>query len=262
VELSQEGGFADGAGPLGSLSPPLGGPVAGDLSQAGDISHSPLPEILRFNHFTPNPSAPCQPPSSPRVASPVAGDLPQDIEQGDISHSPLPGILRFNHFTPNASAPSPCTQNSEFELNSGNAFAELPPTKQSCISCDKLFTLRRGENCYGKCDDCLELGVRSFIHAHARVLGPISGPVVHDERPPEASTGEGDPMGGSPEPGANSGGGSMNSFFLSLAPDFLLSEVRRCIPTLPRVGMQLSLHVVLFVGVSAVPTAETSTAWW
>ena len=88
-----------------------------------------------------------------------------------------------------------------------------------------LSPLGGGENCYGKCDDCLELGVRSFIHAHARVLGPISGPVVHDERPPEANTGEGDPMAGSPEPGANSGGGSMNSFFLSLAPDFFC---RRC----------------------------------
>ena len=47
----------------------------------------------------------------------------------------------------------------------------------------------------------------------------------HEERPPEASTGNGDSMLESLEPGASSGDGSSNSFFLSLAPGVFC---RRC----------------------------------
>ena len=52
---TQDGGFP--------LSPPLGGPAVAFLQlpqdiEQGDISHSPLPSILRFDHCTPNPSAP------------------------------------------------------------------------------------------------------------------------------------------------------------------------------------------------------------
>ena len=34
----------------------------------GDVSNSPLPELLRFNHFTPNPSAPDFSPSPPSIS--------------------------------------------------------------------------------------------------------------------------------------------------------------------------------------------------
>ena len=166
--------------------------------------------------------------------------------RGDISSSPLPAALRFNHFSPNPSAPFP-----------PSSLSQADP--QSCISCNKVFTPRGGENCYGKCDDCLESAFHSFVHLHDLQhlhVAQAVGPQV------EAGDPSGDP---SYQPsGANVGAvGPISgpcSVFLSLVPQVFcrncgvaftpqrgvecnsLCEACRALPTPKRLRITLNPH--------------------
>ena len=161
-------------------------------------------------------------PAVPHLPAPATDSSFDDLLGGDVNsgftNSPVHEVLLFESCTPNPSAPAFGTQGSDRSLS----FLHADP--QSCISCNRLFTPRRGENCYGKCDDCLDSAFHSFADLHGIVSGPMFGPCLHDEQPPVSITGDGDPMGGSLEPSDTSGGGS-NSLFLSLAP---VVFCRRC----------------------------------
>jgi hypothetical protein len=190
-------------------SPPLGGPASGDLTQDGDIAL--IPTVVDV---------------SPPLGGPGLGDLTQDIDgnvdglfRGDLPSSPLPHALRFNYFTPNPSAPSPPSPNS-------NTFASLNSDEEGrrCISCNLFFTPRGGENCYGKCEACLNVTFHNFVRVHG--LQHVHDSHLHVAQAGGPQVEAGDPSGDpSYQPsGANVGavgpisGPFDNSVFLNLAP--------------------------------------------
>ena len=152
------------------------------------------------------PVVPHLPPKAPRLRSP----------------SPVhDSLLRFDQHTPNPSAPSSGTQgvggaDVVFGMNSDH--------QQSCISCNKVFTPRGGENCYGKCDDCLDGAFYSFVHVHALQVAQAVGPQGVGGDPSGVPSHQ--PSGTTESAvGPISGPSSINSLFLSLAPEVFC---RRC----------------------------------
>jgi hypothetical protein len=152
----------------------------------------------------------------------VVDDVVRGSFACDVSSSPVHVNLRFlEQCTPNPSAPSFDSQGVE----ASSSFL-LQADQQTCISCNGLFTPRRGENCYGKCDACLESAFHTFAHVHGIYHAPV---VSHDVQAAASTTGVGVPPGEPPSQEVVATVGAalvpQSSFFLTLAPDVFC---RRC----------------------------------
>ena len=106
----------------------------------------------------------------------------------------------------------------------------------ACTICGTPFRPPRGEECYGKCEDCFNAHIHNFARQHVPVLfshfvpDVLSSP-LHDAQPPGVVTETGGPPGDPPEQddipdgGAASTNSNMNSLFLSFDPCI---PCRRC----------------------------------
>ena len=189
--------------PFVHSSPPFGGPAVGDLSQdtscnsgglfRGDLPGSPLPQALRFNHFTPNPSAPSPPspnsslnsdeeghdhfldaqpsghdtgargplgdPSTPDV-SPNGGASVSSLLPGSLLHVSSLHVAQAGGPQVEVGDPlgDPSIQPSGANVGavgpmSGPCFLSLSP-QVFCRICDVAFTPQRGVECHSLCDIC------------------------------------------------------------------------------------------------------------
>ena len=125
-----------------------------------------------------------------------------------------------------------------------------------CTCCGISFDPPQGEECYGKCQECLSVHFNSFARLHVpdlvsffvdalpsplHVVPPL--PSLQVAQPPGPDTGIGSPPGDSPAPvvspdgGAAASNSNMNSnMFLALAPQLIC---RRCGVTFrPQIGVE------------------------
>ena len=171
---------------LCEVSPSLEGPASTELAQVIDASGESW-------FRSPSPS-PLLPPSAPVFSA-------QDQQPSPL-HDALPSGVSSAMGIPLGGPPEQVDTTDVGVASLNSNMNSVTPVGASgflkCIGCSTSFVPIQGEECYGKCQECLS----SFLNIFARMNCPqlFSSP-LHDSSPPGVSDATGVPLGGSPEPG-------------------------------------------------------------